>query len=223
MTNLPICNLVELDVTGKGFLKNMLASGKELSKLILEQVDFLGGKLYTVLPPPIELDKLYNFNEGGRFKSCEANYSMSPYLMMEVGNTNHILTKLVYEFLKQTSQGICVFEDAMSLATDAVINNYPNQILTLGESVFYYLSAKEKADHKSIEKVIKTSNSLWHFLCIFTTVDYQIINEHVFNIYTLVELVNNIQAIIVGVYDGESYLIWSKHPKFLQFLWQQFP
>jgi hypothetical protein len=130
-----------------------------------------------------------------------------------IPNTDHLLVEIIQSYLKTNENNICILEDATAKTDDPCIMHIAEDlgILTFGQEVYYILNNEVIEDRKKIKETILAANSLWHFVCIFTSLTdrrniyNKYITEHELNV-----LSSRIERIAIGAYDGEGYIIWQK-------------
>lgn len=208
------------------FIKDRLAQGKTLSKFLLNRPDLDRGEVITLLPSGVDLKKIRNFSEGGVLPtpSSENHYRYSTpdgtkTLMVPVPNTTPALTAGIDEFLRENAGRLCLFESAVARPSYGFLSS-PNaqdlRVLTFGEDV-YYMLANDDIDPEKIKKTIGYSTS---YLTIgvlaelsnkdkLLPIEQKMIRGEITR-DELKVIAERTQTIIVGAYDGESYLLWRR-------------
>jgi hypothetical protein len=210
------------------FIKSKLAQGKTLSKFLLNRPDLNRGEVISLLPSNVDLKKIRNFSEGGVLPtpSSEDHYRYSTpdgtkTVMVPVPNTTPALVAAIEESLRQDVGRLCLFESEVARPSDGFLSS-PNaqdlRVLAFDEDV-YYLLANDDIDPDKIKKTIRYSTS---YLTIgvlaelskrdkFLPTEQQMTRGKISH-DELKLIAERTQTIIVGAYDGESYLLWRQKP-----------
>jgi len=208
------------------YIRDRLAEGKTLAKFLLDRGDLDKGSVITFLPSDADLSRMNNFSRGGVLPApppethhhyTTANGTRT--LVVPVPDTSTQLAAMIQEFLKQEDARICLFESAVAKPTDGFLST-PNAkdlcVLTLDEDVYFLL--KENDDLEMIDKTLRYAKSylvlgvLVHFSDKdqFLSLDEDPLRKEL-TVDELKVLAEKTEKIIVGAYDGEGYLIWSRN------------
>lgn len=208
------------------YVRDRLAEGKTLAKFLLDRSDLDNGQVTTFLPTDADLSKINNFSRGGVLPTppleTHRHYTApdgTKTVMVPVPDTNTELAAMIQAFLKQRDARICLFESAVAKSTDGFLST-PNakdlRVLTFQRDVYYLL--KETDDREKIEKNLRYAKShlvlgvLVHLSNQdkFLPLDEDFLRQEL-TLDELKILAEDTEKIVVGAYDGEGYLIWSRN------------
>lgn len=195
------------------YFRDRLEKGLTLAKSLLNAKDFDMGSVYAVAPESISKDKLKDLYSGGLLPT-----SSQPRLPIiedgrklvieQVPNTDHELAALVNTYLSDASQHVCLFEDEVARSTDPALSTTDKRV-TFGQELYYLLGHND--DVGKALSIIKKAKS-WLFIGIMTSLqginrppDVTELTEQELLLFS-----RNATAIIVGAYDGESFVIWEE-------------
>jgi hypothetical protein len=174
------------------FIGNLLNCGLTLSQCIYDSVDLSKGSIEATSTKDISYED--NFNRGG---TCSR------------GKSEQILAEFIYQKLKDSNLS-CYF------VNDSVIKGY--EILEKRLNVIYH---KSEVYHYILPNTaLEIINTVrWHsetsisLVGIITSafVDKTILEKQEIDLETIQSIVNKIEYLIVGAFDGECYLIWTKN------------
>ncbi|MGH7203864.1 MAG: hypothetical protein ACREHC_05465 [Candidatus Levyibacteriota bacterium] len=137
-----------------------------------------------------------------------SNVKMTP-----VPNTDFWLSSLIESFITDKERSICVFENALAKPTDPWLVNRNTKILTFNDELYHFININNSTKNQ-IENTIREASSAYPPLIAILTVPDVKINElndsDKVNVDILKKFVKGTEKIIIGAYDGESYIIWSK-------------
>jgi|GEM_PF-1123840 len=205
------------------YIRDRLAEGKTLAKFLLTRGDLDKGRVTTFLPSDADLSKINNFSRGGVLPTpppethhhyTTANGTRT--LMVPVPGTSTHLAAMIQAFLKQGDARICLFESAVAKPTDGFLSTPDAKdlcVLTLDEDVYFLL--KENDDREMIDKTLRYTKSFRVLgVLVHLSEDKFLDEDSVRKELTLDELkvlAEDTEQIVVGAYDGEGYLIWSRN------------
>ena len=182
------------------FIKSRLCEGKTLSKFLLNK-NFESGTVITKALDSIDEEQLYDFKSGKIFTG-------------KVITQNEWLSSQIQEFLTEDKNNVVVFELFLALKNDKWLRKENNKnYFYFQNQVYSYLTYKENKS-EIINKTIQNANSAWPgVVCVFSNTENQTIQinnkndveEELLNVIAI-----NSKKIALGIYDGESYLLWSK-------------
>ncbi len=205
------------------YIRDLLAEGKTLGKFLLDRGDLNKGRVTTFLPSEADLSKVNNFSRGGVLPTPppETHHHFTApdgtkTVMVPVLGTGKQLAAMIQEFLGGNDERICLFESAVAKPTDGFLST-PNakdlRVLSFQENVYYLL--KQQDDREKIEKALRYAKSFRVLgVLVHLSKDKFLDEDSVRKELTLDELkvlAEETEKIVVGAYDGEGYLIWSRN------------
>jgi len=200
------------------FMRSRLQDGLSLSRNLLGSVDFTKGKASTFLPESISQESLHDFEFGGKIPFegepfYVANQSGGQDRIQPAINCDMQLIGLLNKFLKTQGDNVCVFEDFNMENTSDWIESWKkkskSKLLILNEKVYHLLTA-DNAGHGEVKSVISAADSTWHFVGILTKTTRNFKDQVIeINPTDMDMLCHNLIGIVLGAYDGESFIFWT--------------
>jgi len=177
------------------YIYSCLEQGKTLSSL-LGKLDLTKGYVWTYLPLEVSDETAHQFMQGG-ISNID---SPKPYLGM-----------LIRQFLADTKSAYCIFEDALARSDDLNIQQTTIPCFFLDKEVYYFLKSKD-TDIEMIGDVISASESylLTGIMTHIPSDSSEISERQHMPVGELKNLVGQIEMLVIGAYDGEGFIIWSR-------------
>jgi hypothetical protein len=209
---------IELGDEGIQYVRQTLGQGRELSKLLLEILDLKSGELKAILPRGTAPDEVNQFLLGGKLpptgKATTVElWGSRKFQAIEVPNMNNALVSHIAAYLKSSDIAFCIFENALFSAGAAWLKQTSVQTVTFGSSVYHFLCAGQTGADL-IESTLKRAKSVSPpTVGILSRLPQGCILNPQLGRIELAELrkiAEQCEKLVVGAYDGESYLIWSK-------------
>jgi hypothetical protein len=201
----------ELKVDGEliRYLEEYLANGKTLSGLLLDSIDFASGKVVTTLPVSVSEEAARDFRSGGKLAAESSNLIASR--LQPMPDTDSRLAEMAREFLAGGEGRLCIFEDASAGVDDPYLQSVETRTGNYGNEV-YHLLLRADAQEAKILSTIKEARS-WMLAGAFTSAPPD--DKYQSKVVALITeelraFAEQTEKIVVGAYDGEGYLIWSK-------------
>ncbi len=199
------------------YIKDRLSNGQTLAKFLLANSDLDSGKVVTFLPPSANHSRVRDFKRGGLLPTrpeSEWIHAIGPigqqFVMKPVPKADEGLVRVIQNFLKSSKAHLCIFENSLARPSDPYLKELLSSMLILGEEV-YHLLKSEDADEKTIRNTVSEARSYLEIGAMTsTTLPDQLFTKKEITANELKTLALNTQNIVVGAYDGEGYLIWSK-------------
>ncbi len=196
------------------FLRERLAEGKTLSRCLLQYCDLKGGDVVTHLPGDMKEDELYQFSIGGKLpvplgSAKRVQASDGRWMtMVRTPNMDAYLARIIRDFLRD-DRSLCLFEDFKSSPTDPRIQREDERIRILGDEVYYALGKIDAVDEEKIAKTIRDADSIWHFLCVMSSLpEMRRLSGRNLTEEIVKCLAERAEKIAINAYDGEGYLLW---------------
>lgn len=215
-TNVLVCQDVTLDGEAIDYIIERLNQGKTLATHLLSK-SLRSGVVRTLLPVSADHSTLLNFYEGGKLPSLPQSTwrQIQGGYAVPIPSTDACLAEVIQRFLAQSDQHLCIFEDNLASATDPGLKTVASVICTYNDEVYYLLTHQDAVgDLHRIETTIRDAQSIPTFIGVLTswrskggkflTTSGQLTED------SLTQLALRAEQIIVGAYDGESYLIWAQ-------------
>lgn len=207
---------ISLDIRAIDYIKETARDGLSLAKIVSSEVDLGNGFISTFFPKNIAPENLYDFRSGGKLPEApeESWIKVKGGIMKPTPNTNAILIKILSNYLHANINNICLFENVIAQKFDPWIISRSENTRFYKDEV-YHLIYRKNSESQQIKKIIQDSNALYYFFGVCSYLTSQYLHSEGNNKITDMQLdiiAKNIEHIIVGAYDGESYLIWSSMP-----------
>lgn len=179
------------------YLKGFLANGLTLSRSFLD-VPLERGEVFAYLPPDLRFSSANDFECGAALTPEQAS------------ETQQWLEKFVSDHLGKRNAACAVFEHALASSDDPWLRTFEDVVFFYGSEVYYFVLSSQGTT--LIDDALDGAAAGHFFRGILTELPAgsSLSNrEHVSH-----ELMQVLKArtahIIVGVYDQDAYLVWSK-------------
>ena len=201
---------IKLGAEALEYIRQSLNDGKQLSRATLTALDIGAGKVSTYLPPGTTALQANKFLTGGKLEIAS---SESPAKAHPIPNTDDILAATLRGHLKSSDSALCIFENALAQAGDPWLRQAQVHSFVCGTDVYHFLTAKD-VESDLIESTINTARSIRPPLIgVLTRSERAGSTDSAQGTIKLVELQNlasRAEKLVVGAYDGESFLLWSR-------------
>lgn len=186
------------------YVQGHLAKGHRLARYV--GADLLPvRRAFTLLPRDVTHRNLDTFEEGGRLPT---------EITMDSGTTripdmNAALCQHIHAFVSRDAERACILENALARSGDVHLARLPH--LVFHEPEVYHLIRQPYRTTNQIIATIKAAKSVQELIGVMTTLPNglgnAISNSPYLSEADLRELAKAWQAVFVGAYDGESYII----------------
>lgn len=148
----------------------------------------------ALVPDGISADKLLDFAHGGVLRAPPAVPHVGGVLVQRVPTTIPAATAIVLNEMQRLDQAVLLVHEPMLAEHELDCDNMPYEII--GGKI--YLVSAQRADERSIATLIQYGLLSWHFLAFLV--------ERNREFRSVDELVASSKMMLVGAYDGESFL-----------------
>ena len=184
---------IDLGADAIAYMRASLAQGKSLARasarLALE-----AGRTVALLPSGADPQAARQFYTGGVARTAE---------------TEPVIVRLVLDFLAGGADRLGLFEDAVALPTDASLALHKVPFVTSGTDVLYVV--RRAADAEEAARALRFATSHVLLGVLTTVVDGLPRAGEAIPDTLLATLTARADKLLIGAYDGESVLIWSRH------------
>ncbi len=191
-----------------------IGHGHELSDQLMKYFDFSQGNFYGVLPTNANLQRLYVMNSGNIIpQECpkiptEDDFG-NQYIHQLVTSTNKRLKEFITDFLQVNHLNLAVFENILGRTKDPNLEIDQLRLVIINDHIYYL--ANYLTPLPSLSDALWSAKEVWHTLIVLTKeLDSQSLPDTLSQ-KDLKLICDSTQYIIIGAYDGESYIIWEKH------------
>jgi len=213
-----ICAELHLGPEAVSYIRDCLANGKTLARYLLQRPDLESGTVTTFLPSDVSEEAATQFKWGGKLKRDPATFVYrtepdgSRTRWEPVPNTDPWLISILQEFLRGGPERVCVFENSSAAPEHPWLLSSGMQTLIFESEVYHFLSSRDLENEEKILTTIEGTKS-WLFYGTMTSLSEPpdlpleggTVDDEVLKTFA-----QRAEKIVVGAYDGESYLIWSK-------------
>ncbi len=216
---------IELGAEAVVYIQEQLSSGRTLAHCILEKKNLEEGKTATILPSYVPMSVARGQFRQGVLKEPPPTHSKRvtkgglAYRLVQKPTMDSHVAGYISDFLRSRENRYCLFEDVQAEPQDPWLSSPRARKLTIVRynSEIYYGVSRYSSDPKTVLQTIKYANAGWYCLGIMVTLPptslarlktrKQLTKEE------LCVLAERAEEIIIGAYDGESYLIWKDRRK----------
>lgn len=197
------------------YMRRQLASGLTLGRLLLE-IDLGPGTVTTYLPMNLDEGSILEFNSGGKMPSPtstvrrrdERSVRITP-----VPDTDAWLASRTHAYLQEQRQGLVILENALARPSDpSLVSHYAN-LAVYDEEVYHVLTIENSPDQDSVLSAIRFVKT-HQFVGVFTSSDdrpgLRKAGPVELTLEDLRDFARLAEGIVVGAYDLEGQLIWTK-------------
>ncbi|MFA0761391.1 MAG: hypothetical protein HZLCBSQH_001499 [Candidatus Fervidibacterota bacterium] len=210
----------ELDQRAINYVYNvLLTKGSTLSKYILSRYNLEQGRIFTILPDTVIEDELYQFTTGGKLSVPQDKIQIikikgQTIRIEPLPNISDWLINWLYDYIKNYPNVIAIFENNVR-PTYPCVAKFRSRLMIYRNEIYHFLTFWDiKHRYNLIKYTIKEADffPLRGFLISIeqTTLQKWQRNKVKITNSDIKLLAQNVEKIIVGAYDFESYLIWEK-------------
>jgi S1-C subfamily serine protease len=211
-----ICTERELGPNAISYVKDCLADGNSLAKLLMQSHDLNNGRVTTYLPAEVSDEVAEEFRTGGKLpasstRSPPGEVKSSAKRLEPLPTTDSCLAGEIHEFLNLNEEHLCVFEDSSASPSDPFLQSLDTCYSVMGDEVYHFILSTDAGDEK-ILRTIRRARS-WLFIGVMSSASLKsgfFSRSGTLTISELKVIAEHAEKILVGAYDGESYLIWSR-------------
>lgn len=200
------------------YIKKVLSLGCTLSSYVLQNVDLWSVKVVTGLPESANFDKINDFEAGLILPQVPESKWIEN--IGEDGKKSTLIPIPIYtaylfekikNYLESHRGGLCIFENANAKPSDPILRHYKSRIWFFHDEV-YHILGEGKHPFETIERVISEYRSSLNFVGFMTSLpeNQKYSNLAKISSDVLLLLAERVDNIIIGAYDGESFLIWNR-------------
>jgi hypothetical protein len=170
--------------------------GRQMSALLADRSELERGVISTFLPSGLDESQLQEFKAGRNVDSRL---------------TESWLAALIHSYVSDGLNRLAIFEEALGSASDPWIRGIDLPHFVVGNDICLFVSGN--GDDHRLERILDRASTAWPgALGILTEAPWfnpPTLGE-VIELSTLARLVASADRIVVGAYDGEGYLVWSR-------------
>jgi hypothetical protein len=206
---------IALGLEGLNYVRECLTIGKALSHAVLNTLDLASGVLATFLPSGVPQEEILRFWSGGKMDEDAVHVERDSQTMRfgRVHTTDSTFFSLVYAHVKSDRVAFCVLEDQMGSPRDPWLADLPAPKLTDGQGMYYLLSSartNREAMQRTFNRAMSIRPPLIAFLSRGTAPAVFDRSQVSPDDPGFRELAASTEQILIGAYDGESFVRWQR-------------
>ncbi len=178
------------------FLQDSLEDANELSKAILQYIDFNKGHFYTLLNKEIPFEQLYQFKSGGVGGSIRGHIS-----------------SIVLQKIEKEENLICLFDDIGATYQEPYEDSLFLKVGCHFNEEVYYLVTNQNRSKSLLDTCFYASGGGWHSLCVVSSGIKSVRKDRAITKADIQNIARNTVFILIGSYDDESFVFWEKTNK----------
>lgn len=198
------------------YIRQQLAQGKSLAKLLLEALDFDGGKSTALSAVPLAAGEIVQFGWGHARRTDSAPRSVmingTVHAAYPTLSANEQLADAVYALLGSRAD-LCLLENSIAQADDPWLRRAKSRLLFHGREVYHALFSVDRDKARIIDAIHEAERppvfvgAVGRVPC-FSGPD--VTSLHAVTAEQLAEFAKTARCVFVRAYDGEGYLIWKR-------------
>ena len=188
-------------------VNDVLSYDNHLCNSVRKNVTKKAKEFYAVLPEGVKNESIYDFSNGGVIP-VQRKYIDKNFQCEKLGDASDWLAAYLYKKIKKYHY-TCVFDDVMAVQED--VNSFEHTSVTVNSEIYHMVCGRNIEDIEDIEmikKLIFAVKVSWHFVCVL--IKEERISRDKKNSISMSEFdeyLNSPCEVIVGAYDGESFVI----------------
>ncbi|KKC99104.1 hypothetical protein [Photobacterium halotolerans] len=193
--------LMNLDLAhGRKYIRDYLDGQNGFQKKLIETIRSRRFSCKIIVPETYHMTHQINLNCGGVFsQNLKENQHESG--VVKVIDSSLWLSCFIKELLKEDHLS-CLFDDVMTNASEFMHGHSHGFIYH--DFAYHFVSQSMIDSEKDILSLIYATKLSWHFLCVLFDAEIDCI-EDIDRFIS--EVLDNFQVLILGIFDGESYLV----------------
>lgn len=166
---------------------------------VLSEILAREGKFYALAPGDVELARLIQFDAGGLIPA-PPKQKRDGYLIQAVADAASSAALILCNESKQLLQPVLWIHEP--LLTEGELTPQPDIQSQHVGSELYLIYRGDWDSPAQIEKLLRRSLLSWHFLALLA--------DGVSHAGSIAEVLQRTALVLVGSYDGESFLVWNR-------------
>jgi hypothetical protein len=206
------------------FLRTSLRLWGTLSRLVLERVDLSEGVVISTLPAEVGAEFAADEPQWGGKLSRRGRRLIRGHHVFPDGRREPVyddrlsVQTMISEWLGSGANHLCVF--GLPNAAPRVLPAWApglestgGRLVTFQEECYLLLPRTAAEDADALSKAILWAHTSWHTISFLTSLERAVrlpLTLSNVTIELLGMLIDSLEAILVGAYDGEGYVVWTK-------------
>lgn len=187
-----------LNHVGMSYILDELSQGAELSQRLC-WLELQKGAAFTYVPTELSLSSLSNFSESMEFLSGRN----------VIHDFDEITVQLIAKYLSKNIDNVVMFE-TLWRANDPIISKRNYKMVIINSSVYYFISGNDEP--KPIIEYLQYAKNYPTVIVLSKRIlDENYLPKSKNDTEALELFYESIDYIIVGAFDGEGFIFWSKY------------
>ena len=208
---------IKMDIRANNYIEEKINDGVSLSLKVGDAIELSKGSVFTFFPNGISPTNLYDFQTGGKLPELgeETWIKGEDCVFKPTPDTSAFLIDIIREYIQKKRDNICIFENTDVRKSDPWIEGpeiNKDSFFFYKDGVYHMISDRNSSI-KDIKQVIDYLDPFYHFLGVMSSLsieEQETTKNGEFSDKQWDIVLKNLKKIILGVYDGEGYLIWEK-------------
>ena len=175
---------------GRRRVRDCVAAGLTLGRLLAEQLDFERGVATTFAPPGASDARLLQWDEGGLLRAPVGWQRLVDHLGLWLGRRDRVL----------------VAENVLARPPDPVLRHASGSRFFVADEVYEYLVAGSAEG--SIEATLRRADAGYSLNAVVTSVERG--PQAIEDVGFLHQLVSRVEVVVTRAYDGEGFVVWDR-------------
>ncbi len=194
---------VQLGAPAVDYIASCLANGKSLARLLAKTINLGAGRVVTYLPDWVSEERAAAFNSGFFAGGPGKEFAFAG------GIIRPDLSAIIREFLAHGDAQLCIFEDQLAEPSYPFVARRNLPTFIHGDEVYLALAGGDQEDVSRVRATIHAARS-WLFIgAMVSGVPFSELKNPLTD-GDLLRLAEHTERLIIGAYDGEGFLIWTK-------------
>lgn len=210
----PFLQKVPLGAKAIAYIRGRLETGLTLSTLLLSSQDLDRGEIFTFLPPGLSDKETEDFSHGGKLpEPLPSEWRVRRGAVMKpIPSAIDELAAMIQVFLSDAGRHpVCLLENFPAKRGDPFLARLASKTVFYDQEVYHVLGPSSSAKER-IMQTIREAESLPTFVGALAALRPELSLDvdaiETLSRRELSSVARSAETIVVGAYDGESYLVW---------------
>ena len=189
---------VKLESNALEFIKAELANGSTFASIILQDLQLASGKVTTFLPEDVDGGSITDFTD-----------SVADDYRRMYSETHDEIRNFILRYLSKGKNNLAIFEDALSPDAE-YFQKERVQFFSYGQEAYRYLTGNDLNEDKIARTITRARG--YPFIAALTSHTKPVTRQvhKAMSDDDLRELAAEIDHIIIGAFDEDGFLVWTK-------------
>lgn len=206
---------ITLGTEARDYLRHVLFTRKrQLSRSLRKKIEFDMGKIKTYLPATLTLEAILQFEYGGKLPQPRERTLVGGGYTVPIPNLDDALVARIRALLNTDDSSFCIFENGTVRPDYPAMYRLPKlRTFICEDTVCHYLTAKDSNSADLIRLTIRVARSPgppYLVGCAGKLCSVSFSAGERVESAELDKVVECAEEVLVGAYDGEGFLFWTK-------------